>query len=63
MVGDIRTFAYLRLYLFRIVHVFWTARGCVVEVSFHAPLRFENERMTQELRELAARHEEAEQGR
>jgi hypothetical protein len=40
-VGDMRTFAYLRPYLFRIVHVFWTARGCVVEVSFHAPLYFE----------------------
>ena len=40
-VGDMRTFAYLRPYLFRIVHAFWTARGCVVEVSFHAPLRFE----------------------
>ena len=24
-----RIFAYLRPYLFRIVHVFWTARGCV----------------------------------
>jgi hypothetical protein len=42
-VGDMRTIAYLRPYLFRIVHAFWTARGCVVEVSFHAPLRFERE--------------------
>ena len=28
-VGDMRTFAYLRPYLFRIIHVFWTARRCV----------------------------------
>jgi hypothetical protein len=40
-VGDMRTFAYLRPYLFRIVYVFWTAHGCVVEVSFHALLYFE----------------------
>ena len=42
-VGDMLTFAYLRLYLFRIVHVFWTAHGCVDEVSFHAPLLSEME--------------------
>ena len=28
-VGGIQIFVYLRPYLFRIVHVFWTARGCV----------------------------------
>jgi hypothetical protein len=27
-------FAYLQMYQFRIVHVFWTARGCVDGVSF-----------------------------
>jgi hypothetical protein len=31
--------AYLRRYLFRIVHVLWTARGCVGVVSFHCLLR------------------------
>jgi hypothetical protein len=31
------------MYLFRIVHVFWTARGCVDGVSFHALLRSEIE--------------------
>ena len=29
-------FAYVQPYLFRIVHVFWTACGCVDGVSFHA---------------------------
>jgi len=28
-VGGIQIFVYLRPYLFRIVHIFWTARGCV----------------------------------
>ena len=28
-VGGMRIFAYLCPYLFRIVHIFWTARGCV----------------------------------
>jgi hypothetical protein len=36
-------FAYLQMYLFRIVHVFWTAHGCVDGVSFHALLRSETE--------------------
>jgi hypothetical protein len=36
-------FAYLQMYLFRIVHVFWTARDCVYGVSFHALLRSEAE--------------------
>jgi hypothetical protein len=36
-------FAYPQIYLFRIVHVFWTARGCVDGVSFHALLRSETE--------------------
>jgi hypothetical protein len=36
-------FAYLWLYLFRIVHVFWTARGCVDGVSFYGLLRSEIE--------------------
>ena len=29
--------------MFRIVHVFWTARGCVGGVSFHGLLRSETE--------------------
>jgi hypothetical protein len=36
-------FAYLQMYQFRIVHVFWTARGCVDGVSFHALLRSKTE--------------------
>jgi hypothetical protein len=36
-------FAYLQMYLFRIVHIFWTARGCVDGVSFHALLQSETE--------------------
>jgi hypothetical protein len=36
-------FAYLQMYQFRIVHIFWTARGCVGGVSFHALLRSEKE--------------------
>jgi hypothetical protein len=32
-------YAYPQMYLFRIVHVSWTARGCVDGVSFHALLR------------------------
>jgi hypothetical protein len=36
-------FAYLQMYQFRIVHVFWTACGCVDGVSFHALLRSETE--------------------
>jgi len=32
-------FAYLYPYLFRIVHIFWTAQGCVDMVSFHDQLR------------------------
>jgi hypothetical protein len=35
-------FAYPQMYLFQIVHVFWTARGCVDDVSFHALLRSTN---------------------
>jgi hypothetical protein len=31
------------MYLFWIVHVLWTARGCVYVVSFHALLRSETE--------------------
>ena len=40
-VGGMHIFAYLRPYLFQIVHVIWTARGCVDEFSFHGPLRSE----------------------
>jgi hypothetical protein len=36
-------FAYLQMYQFRIVHVFWTARGCIDGVSFHALLWSETE--------------------
>jgi hypothetical protein len=36
-------FAYLQIYMFRIVHVFWTAHGCVDGVSFHALLQSETE--------------------
>jgi hypothetical protein len=36
-------FAYLQMYLFRIVHIFWIARGCVNGVSFHALLQSETE--------------------
>jgi hypothetical protein len=36
-------FAYLQMYLFRIVHVFWTAHGCADGVSFHPLLQFETE--------------------
>jgi hypothetical protein len=36
-------FAYPQMYLFRIVHVFWTACGCVDGVSFYALLRSEIE--------------------
>jgi hypothetical protein len=36
-------FAYLQMYLFRIVHVFWTSHGCVDSVSFHALLQSETE--------------------
>ena len=38
-----QNFAYVRPYLFRIVHVFWTARGCVDGVSFHGLRPFETE--------------------
>ena len=38
-----QNFAYVRPYLFRIVHVFWTAQGCVDGVSFHGVLPFETE--------------------
>ena len=38
-----QNFAYVRPYLFRTVHVFWTARGCVDGVSFHGLLPFETE--------------------
>jgi len=38
-----RITAYLRRYLFRIVHVFWTARECVDKVRFHVPLLSESE--------------------
>ena len=40
-VGGMHIFAYLRPYLFQIVHVIWTARGCVDEFSFYGPLRSE----------------------
>ena len=33
-VGGIQIFVYLQPYLFRIVHVFWTARGCVDGLVF-----------------------------
>jgi hypothetical protein len=33
--------AYLQMYLFQIIHVFWTACGCVDGVSFHALLQSE----------------------
>jgi hypothetical protein len=36
-------FAYPQKYLFLIVHVFWTAHGCVDGVSFHALLQSETE--------------------
>jgi hypothetical protein len=36
-------FAYLQMYLFRVVHIFWIARGCIDGVSFHALLRSETE--------------------
>ena len=36
-------FVYLSPYMFRIVHIFWTARGCVDGVSFHGVLPFETE--------------------
>ena len=36
-VVNMQMFAYVQPYLFRIVHVFWTACGCVDGVSFHAP--------------------------
>ena len=32
-------FAYIEPYVFRIVHVIWTAQGCVDMVSFHGQLR------------------------
>ena len=32
-------FAYMEPYVFRIVHVIWTAQGCVDMVSFHGQLR------------------------
>ena len=38
-----RSFAYLWPYLFQIVHVLWTAQGCVDGVSFYGPLRSESE--------------------
>jgi hypothetical protein len=31
------------MYLFRVLHVFWTARNCVDGVSFHALLQSETE--------------------
>ena len=37
-VGHMQIFAYVWPYLFRIVHVFWTARGCVDGFSFHGLL-------------------------
>jgi hypothetical protein len=36
-------FAYPQMYLFRIIHVFWTTHGCVDGVIFHALLRSETE--------------------
>jgi hypothetical protein len=36
-------FAYPQMYLFQIVRVFWTARGCIDGVSFHALLWSETE--------------------
>ena len=41
--GNIQNFAFVRPYLFRIIHVFWTARGCVDGDSFHDLLPFEIE--------------------
>jgi hypothetical protein len=38
-----KIFAYLQMYLFQIIHVFWTTRGGVDGVSFHALLRSETE--------------------
>ena len=38
-VGNMHMLAYLWPYLFRIVHVFWTARGCVDGFSFHGLLQ------------------------
>jgi len=43
MVGCIQITVYIRPYLFRIVHIFWTAHVCVNEVSLHVPLRSELE--------------------
>ena len=43
MIRNMKIFAYLWPYLFRIVHVIWTARGCVDGVSFHGPLPSETE--------------------
>ena len=43
MDGNMQNFAYVRPYLFRIVHVFWTTRGCIDGVSFHVLLAFETE--------------------
>ena len=42
-VGNMQIFLYLKSYLFRIVHVFWIAGGCIDGVSFYALLGFEIE--------------------
>ena len=43
MVGNMQIFPYLKPYLFRIVHIFWTARESIGGVSFHGLLRSETE--------------------
>ena len=42
-VRNMQIFTYLLPYLFRIVHVIWTARWCVDGVSLYGPLRSEVE--------------------
>ena len=42
-VRNMQIFTYLWPYLFRIVHVIWTARWCADGVSFHGPLPSETE--------------------
>jgi hypothetical protein len=42
-IWNLQNFAYLWMYLFRIVHIFWTVCGCVDGVSFYGLLRSEIE--------------------
>ena len=42
-VRNMQIFAYWWSYLFWIIHVFWTAWGCVDRVSLYGPLRSEAE--------------------